>query len=46
MLASMDQKPNARKPKPKAAPKLQSAYADFDLPPSDDDDDADYLSSE
>lgn len=38
--------PDARKPKPKAAPKVQSPYADMDLPPSDDDDDADYLSSE
>ncbi|GKD58714.1 ABC transporter F family member 4-like protein, partial [Tanacetum coccineum] len=46
ILASMDQKLNAHKPKPKAAPKVQSAYADIDLPPSDDDDDADYLSSE
>ncbi|KVI07337.1 ABC transporter F family member 4-like [Cynara cardunculus var. scolymus] len=57
LLASMDQKPDkakkesssssgGRKPKPKAAPKLQS-YADIDLPPSDDDeDDVEHLSTE
>ncbi|GJY16627.1 ABC transporter F family member 4 [Tanacetum coccineum] len=50
MLASMDQKPDkakkatsssstVRNPKPKAAPKVQSSYADIDLPPSDDEDD-------
>ncbi|KAI3817151.1 hypothetical protein L1987_10940 [Smallanthus sonchifolius] len=55
MLASMDQKPDkakkvassstARNPKPKPAPKSQS-YADIDLPPSDDEDDVEYLSEE
>ncbi|GJR45127.1 ABC transporter F family member 4 [Tanacetum coccineum] len=50
MLASMDQIPNkakkatslsstVRNPKPKAAPKVLSLYADIDLPPSDDEDD-------
>lgn len=58
MLASMDQKPDkakkvtsssstARNPKPKAPPKVQSSYADIDLPPSDDDeDDVEYVSGE
>nr|GEZ07079.1 ABC transporter F family member 4-like [Tanacetum cinerariifolium] len=50
MLASMDQKPDKAKkatsssstvcnPKPKAARKVPSSYADIDLPPSDDEDD-------
>ncbi|XP_071696656.1 ABC transporter F family member 4 [Rutidosis leptorrhynchoides] len=54
LLASMDQKPDktkkvatssSRNPKPKAAPKIQS-YADIDLPPSDDEDDIEYMSEE
>ncbi|XP_071704680.1 ABC transporter F family member 4-like [Rutidosis leptorrhynchoides] len=49
MLASMDQKPDkekkvasARNPNPKTARKLH-CYADIDLPPSEDEDDDEYL---